>query len=189
MRLLAEKDIQTYQHSLRVGALCRRMALHLHLDKKQTLQLVQGGCLHDIGKVGIPDEILNKNSALTAKEWEFMRLHPSIGTQMMQEHAHTDKEIMEIIHFHHERWNGEGYPNGLKGEEIPIFARICAIIDTFDSMVSDRPYRKGLSFEAAEQELLLHSGKQFDSYLVDLFLKSFHPIGEEKPVAEHLRRS
>ncbi|TXK71792.1 HD-GYP domain-containing protein [Paenibacillus sp. N3.4] len=177
MRLLKEKDLQTYQHSLRVGELCKRMAVYLHLNEKQTRQLVQGSCLHDIGKVGIPDEILNKSSALTAQEWEVMRQHPYIGTKILLEHGDIETEIIEIIHYHHERWNGEGYPCGLKENKIPVFARICAIIDTFDCMVSDRPYRKGLSFAEAEQELLIHSGTQFDSYYVDAFLNLFHTIG------------
>ncbi|WP_244209142.1 HD-GYP domain-containing protein [Paenibacillus ferrarius] len=185
MRLLAEKDLPTYQHSLRVGALCKRMAAYLHLDEQQTSQLVQGGCLHDIGKVGIPDGILNKTSPLTPGDWAFIRQHPEVGTTIMLEHGDVDKEIIEIIQYHHERWNGEGYPHGLKGYEIPVFARICAIIDTYDSMVSDRPYRRGLSFEEAEQELLRHSGTQFDSYYVDLFLNLFHTVGVN-PISQEL---
>lgn len=168
--LLLKKDVNTYEHSLRVGKLCKMMASLLQLDEKQTRQLIQGGCLHDIGKLLIPDQILMKDSALTDQEWKIMKQHPVLGSNMMMAFTELDPKIAEIILYHHERWNGQGYPSGLSGENIPAFARICAIIDAFDSMVSDRPYRKGLSINTAVKELLSHSGTQFDPNYVALFL-------------------
>ncbi|MCR8636200.1 HD-GYP domain-containing protein [Paenibacillus radicis (ex Xue et al. 2023)] len=182
---LLGKDVNTYDHSLRVGKLCKMMATYLHLDEKQTCQLILGGCLHDIGKIFIPDQILKKASALTAQEWKVMQEHPSLGASMIREYGCMDQEIIDVIDFHHERWNGMGYPNGLKGNSTPEFARICGILDSFDSMVTDRPYRKGLTFRQAEEELLLHSGTQFDSYYVDIFLRLSPSFGEIYPFKKH----
>lgn len=97
----------------------------------------------------------------------------------MQEYRHLDKEIIEIVQFHHERWNGEGYPTGISGHNIPDFARICAIIDAFDCMVSNRPYRQGMSVGEATNQLLLHAGQQFDEHYVRIFIQLFHlePLG------------
>ncbi|NIK77782.1 putative nucleotidyltransferase with HDIG domain [Paenibacillus castaneae] len=174
--LLKAKDRDTYEHSLRVGELCKLMAGRLSMDDEQTKHLFHGGLLHDIGKMFIDPNILQKRSALTKEEWTIMQRHASFGAEMMSAYGDVDNEILDIIRYHHERWNGRGYPYGLSGKHIPRFARICGIIDSFDSMVSDRPYRKGLTFMEAKEELVCHSGTQFDKQFVDLFISLFPSI-------------
>ncbi|SFM06741.1 HDIG domain-containing protein [Paenibacillus sp. 1_12] len=174
MNQLMDRDSHTYDHSVRVSSLAKVMALGLNLNERQTNHLVTGCFLHDIGKLRIPIEILNKTSSLTPNEWNLMKLHPGVGTELLHEYQYLDKEIIEIVHFHHERWDGEGYPNGLSGRDIPEFARICAIIDAFDCMVSNRPYRKGLSVGEATKQLLTNAGQQFDENYVRIFIKLFN---------------
>ncbi|WP_233455252.1 HD-GYP domain-containing protein [Paenibacillus elgii] len=168
---LMEKDVDTYEHSLRVGKLAKSMALMMRLNLAQTRQLVIGCCLHDIGKIYMPDSILKKDTSLTEREWRMMKQHPVLGSDILKIHAPEEQEIIDIVEFHHERWNGTGYPYGLSGVDIPAFARICTIIDSFDSMLSDRPYRSGMSLEEAKEELRRHSGTQFDKQYVELFLQ------------------
>jgi putative nucleotidyltransferase with HDIG domain len=171
MNQMMEVDTDTYEHSVRVASIAKAMAIGLKLDKRQAHQLITGCFLHDIGKLRIPQEVLNKTSALAPHEWNLMKLHSTIGADMLRQHAHIDKEIIEVVEFHHERWNGEGYPKGLHGLEIPVFARICAIIDAFDCMISDRPYRKALSVSEATKQLLQHAGQQFDESYVHMFIQ------------------
>lgn len=128
---LLKKDVATYEHSIRVGSMAKIMATCLQFDEVQTYKLIAGCCLHDIGKVLIPDSILKKHSSLTPEEWEAMKHHPFQGVQMAALEGLVDQDIVGTIHFHHERWNGSGYPSGLKGLEIPVYARICSIIDAF----------------------------------------------------------
>ncbi|MGG1519500.1 HD domain-containing phosphohydrolase [Paenibacillus oryzisoli] len=169
MEQLLKKDLNTYEHSVRVGKLCAAMAAPLQLDEKQAEWLLLGGCLHDVGKMLVPKYILTKKSALSPHEWKIMQQHTYLGAQTLHDYE-VEPEIVDIIHFHHERLNGKGYPLGLSGRDIPALAQICGIVDSFDSMVSDRPYRKGMPFQDAEEELLLHSGTQFDSEYVQMFL-------------------
>lgn len=168
---LKKKDVATYEHSIRVGKLAKIMASALHLNSQQTYDLVAGCLLHDIGKIHIPDELIKKESPLTVSEWEVMKFHPVLGANWAAKEGIENKCILEIIEYHHERWDGAGYPYGLRGNFIPIFARICTIIDAFDSMVHDRSYRKGMSAQEAKDELLYQSQKQFDKNLVQIFLK------------------
>ncbi|MCZ8514444.1 HD-GYP domain-containing protein [Paenibacillus filicis] len=175
---LKAKDENTYEHSLRVGKLCEVLAGRLQLDEKRTTLLTLGGYLHDIGKMLIPDPILLKDSALTEEEWGIMKLHPNLGSIIMLGNDYVNQELNDIIELHHERLNGSGYPYGLQGDKIPTLARICAIADAFDSMVSDRPYRKGLPLQEAAEELRLHSGTQFDKHLVKVFLESIPSFRE-----------
>ncbi len=168
---LMEKDVDTYEHSLRLGKLAKGMALMMRLNLAQTRQLVIGCCLHDIGKIYMPDSILKKKTSLTEREWRMMKQHPVLGADILRIHAPEEQTIIGIVEFHHERWNGTGYPCGLSGTDIPAFARICSIIDSFDSMLSDRPYRSGISLEEAKEELRRHSGTQFDKQYVELFLQ------------------
>ncbi len=179
MNQLMDKDSITYDHSVRVSSLAKVMARGLNLNERQTNHLVTGCFLHDIGKLRIPQEILNKTSALTSHEWDLIKLHPSIGAKLLQEYRHLDKEIVDIVQFHHERWNGGGYPTGISGRNIPDFARICAIIDAFDCMVSNRPYRQGMSVGEATNQLLLNAGQQFDEHYVRIFIQLFNlePLG------------
>lgn len=167
---LMKKDFATYEHSMRVGKMAKIMAFHLNFNPQQTRDLVIGCLMHDIGKILIPDEILKKESSLTVREWETMRRHPAMGTSLAAKNGIETQSIIEIITYHHERWDGAGYPYGLRGDYIPAFARICSIIDTFDCMVHDRPYRKGVSIQEAKDELWCQCKKQFDKNLVQVFL-------------------
>jgi HD-GYP domain-containing protein (c-di-GMP phosphodiesterase class II) len=126
--------------------------------------------VHDLGKVGIPDYILFKPGPLSEEEWQIMRQHPEKGYRIAQ--STTDLAgISELILKHHERWDGKGYPLGLKGEEIPIECRILAIVDAFDSMTNDRPYRKAMPVAEVQEELQRCAGSQFDPQLVPIFLQ------------------
>ena len=125
--------------------------------------------LHDIGKVGINDAILQKPSALTDAEWLEMRKHPEIGFRIAQNNIDL-APISEYILAHHERWDGKGYPRGLKGEEIPILARILAVVDAFDAMTNERIYSKPRSHEAAAAEILRCAGSQFDPQIAQIFV-------------------
>jgi HD-GYP domain-containing protein (c-di-GMP phosphodiesterase class II) len=126
--------------------------------------------LHDIGKIGISDSILLKPDKLTAEEWEEIRKHPIVGHQIVQGIKFLERPA-SLIKWHHERFDGKGYPNGLKGRDIPLEARLFAIVDTYDALTSDRPYRKAFSSEAAETEIKRCSGTQFDPDLVQVFLQ------------------
>jgi HD-GYP domain-containing protein (c-di-GMP phosphodiesterase class II) len=129
------------------------------------------GCtLHDIGKIGVPDSILNKPSKLSEEEQALMRNHPKVGLKIIGG-IELFKPAIPFIIAHHEYYDGSGYPKGLKGEEIPIEGRILAVVDTFDAILSDRPYRKGSSLERAVSELLKNRGTQFDPQVVDVFLE------------------
>lgn len=146
-------------------ALTKRLAPELAEDPA----VCQGYLLHDIGKVGIPEHILGKPGPLTREEWEVMRTHPIIGSQILSPIKFFQRAI-PIVEAHHERWDGRGYPRGLRGEEIPLPARIFAVSDTFDAMTSDRPYRAALSFEHAVEEIRRCAGRQFDTEVVEAFL-------------------
>ena len=153
---------RTYQYAI---ALTRRVAP----DLAQDASVGYGYLLHDIGKVGIPDAILNKEGPLDESEWRIMRTHPVIGLQLVQPIRFLG-DAVQIVKSHHERWDGKGYPEGKAGEDIYLPARIFAIIDTFDAMTSDRPYRKGLPVHAAMEEIDRCGGTQFDPELATAFI-------------------
>ncbi|MDW8104290.1 MAG: response regulator [Armatimonadota bacterium] len=136
--------------------------LHPHIER--------GALLHDVGKIGIPDHILFKNGPLTAAEWEIMRQHPVIGYHMCVKVRALRQAAEEVVLCHHEQWDGSGYPRGLRGEEIPLGARLFAVADTLDAMTSDRPYRKALPLEKAYEEIERCTGTQFDPHVVKVFL-------------------
>jgi len=144
-------------------------------DRTFSVEIERGALLHDIGKIGIPDSILRKAGPLTDKEREIIKEHPFLGYEMVEEFSFLHK-ASRVVLFHHESYDGRGYPYGLKGEEIPLEARIFAIADTLDAITSDRPYRKGQSFRSAFDEIERVSGTQFDPYIVDAFLS----VPEEK---------
>ncbi len=160
----------TPRHSRFVAVYSVLLAGALGIRDVHTLRCIErGALLHDIGKMGVPAAILNKVGPLTAVEREIIRDHPVIGYKMIEEFGFL-KEAAEIVLCHHERFDGRGYPRGLAGEEIPLGARIFALADTLDAITSDRPYRRGKSFEAAFQEIERSSGSQFDPRIVDGFL-------------------
>jgi HD-GYP domain-containing protein (c-di-GMP phosphodiesterase class II) len=163
------KDTHTRSHLDRAHdyavALAQRVAPELAKDQS----LRYGFFLHDIGKIGIPERILSKPAPLTEEEWAIMRTHPVLGAQIL-EPVKFLRPALAIVESHHERWDGDGYPRGLRGEQIPLGARIFALVDAFDAMTSDRPYRSALRFEQAVERIAVAAGSQFDPEVVRAFV-------------------
>jgi putative nucleotidyltransferase with HDIG domain len=166
---LDAKDAETEGHCQRVTAFTMYIARAMGLDKTALRQIVRGAFLHDIGKMAIPDSILRKPGPLTDDERTVMRTHCAKGFAMLKRIPFL-KEAAEIVLTHQEYFNGSGYPQGLKGEEIPLGSRIFAVADTLDAMISDRPYRKALPIRVAREEIKKYSGTQFDPRVVEVFL-------------------
>jgi HD-GYP domain-containing protein (c-di-GMP phosphodiesterase class II) len=187
MRTVELKDQETASHCARVGRGSRLLARAAGLDEYAQKVCEYAGMFHDVGKVGVPDSILNKPSKLTESEYEIMKEHPVLSVQAILPLAKLSPFIRETIpgvRYHHERYDGAGYPAGIMGEAIPLEARIILIADTFDAMTVSRAYRKGLSAEAAYAELQLYAGRQFDPRLVRIFLDAQPRWGrEERTVA------
>jgi HD-GYP domain-containing protein (c-di-GMP phosphodiesterase class II) len=154
---------RTYQYAM---ALTRRAAP----EYAERAEIGYGYLLHDIGKVGIPDAVLNKPGPLTEEEWGLMRMHPVIGVNIVKP-LKLLGDAVGIIRWHHERWDGKGYPEGLKGEEIYLPARIFMMADTFDAMTTDRPYRRALPIHVALEEIERHAGTQFDPELARMWVE------------------
>ena len=169
-RSVEEKDEDTEGHCHRLERLAIATGEKLHLDGDQLITLSYAAYLHDVGKVKVPDRILNKPGPLTDEEWGEMRKHPEYGAQMLEGKEFL-RDAANVIYAHHERYDGSGYPRGLAGDDIPIEARIIAVVDAYDAMVSDRPYRKALSKKTAIEELEKNSGSQFDPQVVSAFLR------------------
>lgn len=163
------RDTETAGHSQRVTLYSLEIARRLDCTADQLKQLRRGAYLHDIGKIGIPDSILLKEGKLTAEEAAVMQTHVRIGYDIVCRIAFL-AGAAEIVLTHQERYDGTGYPQGLAGEEIPLGARVFAVADTLDAMTSDRPYRRALTFEAAQAEIVRESGRQFDPEVVEAFL-------------------
>lgn len=163
------KDTYTGGHAQRVAGLAGKIAAGIDPLLGQDEQLRFGFVLHDVGKIGVPEGILRKESALTPDEWVLMKTHPLIGIQIISPLA-LDRQIEDVVRHHHERWDGRGYPDGLAALEIPLGARIFSVADTFDAMTTDRPYRRGVSISDAIREIQEQSGKQFDPAAVDAFI-------------------
>lgn len=168
-----EKDVGS--HSERVMNYSELLAARIGLDGTELHHLSRGALLHDIGKIGVADRTLLKTSRLDDREWHEIRRHPQVGYDILSEISFL-KAPAEIILNHHERFDGAGYPNGLKGEEIPLGARIFGLVDTLDAMTTDRPYRKALPFGAVIDEVIRCRGSQFDPRIADIFLSI--PRGE-----------
>jgi HD-GYP domain-containing protein (c-di-GMP phosphodiesterase class II) len=139
------------------------------LSPDEVSKVSTAALLHDIGKIGIPDKVLNKKGKLSGEDWEAIKAHPRLGASIIGNMPHLVPCVNSILH-HHERWDGGGYPEGLKDEEIPIEARILAIADSFEAMTSARPYRPALSLEQVVKELRQGAGLQFDPKLVEIFI-------------------
>lgn len=155
------------------------LAERIGLDAKKVKLLEVAALLHDIGKIGVPDKILQKRGSLTSKEGEQIKEHPLISEKIIS--ATTLKEVLPWILAHHERWDGKGYPKGLKAHEIPLEARILAICDTYDAMISRRPYRPALPIDLALKELEKAKGKQLDPNLTEIFC---HLVADSRLMAE-----
>ncbi len=164
------RDQETNSHTQRVTELTVRLARAMGLDEDAIVQIRRGAILHDIGKMGIPDAILRKAGALTDEEWMIMRRHPEYAKQLLAPITFL-QPALSIPHYHHERWDGLGYPCGLQGEEIPLPARIFAVVDVYDALRTDRPYRAGWSEERVRAHLRAQAGSHFDPLVIDVFLE------------------
>ncbi len=163
---------ETYEHSLRVARLAHATGRTYGFDGARLKQLGQAAMLHDIGKILVPESFLNRPRKLTRAEFFVLRLHPTFGALLLS-YFNLSKELCIRTQHHHERWDGNGYPNKLGGEEIPLMARIVQVADTYDAMVVDRPYRQASTHDEAVTELSRHRHKQFDARMVEAFLDSF----------------
>jgi len=171
------RDNETGFHILRMSKVCKKIALNLGLGKERAELIQLASQMHDIGKIGIPDGILLKPEKLNGDEWRIMKTHTTIGEKILRG---SDSELLEfarkIALTHHERWDGSGYPDGLKGEDIPIEGRIASISDVFDALLSVRPYKKAWTVDETLAEISQSSGKQFDPELVDILNNIVHDI-------------
>jgi putative two-component system response regulator len=163
------RDKETEGHTQRVAEKTILLARAYGMKEEEIKYVWRGALLHDVGKLGIPDSILLKPGKLTDDEWRIMRQHPVYAYQWLSQIDYLQLAL-DIPYCHHERWDGTGYPRGLKGTEIPIAARLFAIIDVWDALTSDRPYRKAMSPEEVRQYILQESGKHFDPNVVQLFM-------------------
>jgi putative nucleotidyltransferase with HDIG domain len=179
------RDTETQWHSRRVAVYSKRLAVELGIDGDDLLAIERGALLHDVGKIGVSDTILLKPGKLTPAEWAEMQKHSEYGYRILEKIEFLG-DAKRLVREHHERWDGRGYPQGLKREEIYIGARIFAVIDTYDAMTSDRPYRKALSHEAACKEIHDMDGTQFDPVVV----RAWENIGKEEilSIKEDIKR-
>ena len=164
------RDHETEGHSRRVTEMTLRLARAMGLDEAELVHVRRGALLHDIGKMGIPDAILLKPGTLTDEEWQVMRRHPTYAYEMLSPIAFL-RPALEIPYCHHEKWDGTGYPRGLKGEQIPLAARIFAAVDIWDALRSDRPYRKGWPEERVCEHIASLAGTHLDPAVVAAFLR------------------
>lgn len=194
VQAIEAKDTFTSNHSCKVSKYAELLARAAGLDEPEIQEVAYGGLLHDIGKIGVPDEIINKPGKLTDDEFRIIKSHPVIGDRII-----APLEGAEMLHppvrFHHEHWDGSGYPDGLAGEDIPLIARIITVSDVFEALTSDRPYRKRMSLETAVGILRDESGTTMDPRLVDIFLHEVLPhieaevrtAAEDNPADEETR--
>ena len=171
------KDKYTRQHSSRVTQYAIEIAQIMGCSEDDLQRIRTCAPLHDIGKIGISDSILNKTSKLTDEEFDIIKSHPLIGVNIVSPLG-LDKNEIAIIRNHHERWDGNGYPDGLKADNIPFLSRILVVADSFDAMISDRAYRKAIPFEKCIEELIRNKGTQFDPDVVDASIKAFTEIAD-----------
>jgi HD-GYP domain-containing protein (c-di-GMP phosphodiesterase class II) len=173
------RDQETRGHSVRVASHSLEMAQLIGISGEDELATIyRGALMHDVGKIGVPDGVLLKPGRLTEDEWKLMRKHPALGYRILAQVPYL-RPTARIVLAHHERWDGGGYPRGTRGEDIPLGARIFAICDTYDAILSDRPYRAGQSPDVALQEILRCAGSQFDPKLVEAFEALFPRWAEE----------
>jgi putative nucleotidyltransferase with HDIG domain len=169
-RALELRDMETEGHSRRVVDLTLKMARQMGISDREQAHVRRGALLHDIGKMGVPDAILQKPGKLNDEEWQIMHQHPVYAFDWLSSIKYLHLAL-DIPYCHHERWDGTGYPRGLRAEQIPLAARIFAIVDVWDALLSDRPYRKAWSEEKAIEHICEQSGKHFDPQVVDVFLQ------------------
>ena len=176
-RAIEYRDSETGIHTARMGLYIYHLATAIGFDPDECEIISTASSLHDIGKIAIPDSILKKPGKLTPQETEIMMTHPTIGAQLLS--GSTSKFLQmgeDIALTHHERWDGTGYPNGLKGKETPLVGRICGLCDVFDALTCKRPYKEAWTVEQAVEEIQKGSGSQFDPQVVDCFMKALPQI-------------
>jgi putative nucleotidyltransferase with HDIG domain len=166
------RDIYTRGHTERVCYMALSLCGEMGWNEEKLWEVKMGGILHDIGKIGVPDAILNKAEALTNEQFEIMKQHPVVGAKILEDISFLTPAIPYVL-YHHERFDGKGYPFGLRNDQIPIQGRLMAVVDTFDAMTSDRPYRKAKSFQMALKEIQDCAGSQFDPHIAELFLNAW----------------
>ncbi|MFC5451209.1 HD-GYP domain-containing protein [Paenibacillus aestuarii] len=171
-KLLDSRDTYTATHSENVAKYASMIAQEMKLSAKQCDIIYIGGLLHDIGKIGIPESVLTKSGRLTAEEYNTIKRHPKIGFEIIK-HISAFREthgVLDMVLYHHERYDGQGYPEGLKAQEIPLMARILSVADSYDAMTTKRAYRERMELEYVYQEFINNKGSQFDPKVVDAFL-------------------
>jgi len=168
-RALELRDLETKGHTMRVTHMTVGLARSIGFSEDELIHIRRGAILHDIGKIGIPDSILLKPGKLTEDEWKIMRQHSHYGYEMLLPISFL-KPALDIVIYHHEKWDGSGYPKALKGKDIPLAARIFSVVDVWDALTSNRPYRKALPEEKALDMILEESGTHFDPDMVDAFI-------------------
>jgi len=186
---LDARDPYTYEHSFRVAQYAEIIAYDMGLSKMACQSIHIAAHLHDIGKIGVQDRVLNKGGKLTTEEMLDMQAHSRIGANILKRTS-IFQEISDIALYHHERFDGLGYPTGLKGDAIPLESRIIAVVDSFDAMTSNRPYRQGMQAEAAANEIFHHNNQQFCPIIVKHFQKIFDQLlpyinGTAETLADH----
>jgi HD-GYP domain-containing protein (c-di-GMP phosphodiesterase class II) len=175
-RAMDLRDKETEGHTRRVTEAAVRLGRVLELPQQEVIHLRRGALLHDIGKMGIPDAILLKPGPLTDEEWVLMKQHPALAYEMLAQVRYLQPAI-SIPYCHHEKWDGTGYPRGLKGEQIPLPARIFTIVDAYDGLISDRPYRPAWTREKALEYIRSEEGKHFDPAIVEAFFRMIEGEG------------
>jgi putative nucleotidyltransferase with HDIG domain len=172
-RALDLRDRETEGHTQRVTELTVRLARRMGIGGEELTHIRRGALLHDIGKMGVPDRILLKPDHLADDEWTVMRQHPVYAYRLLSPIRHL-RQALDIPYCHHERWDGTGYPRGLKGEQIPVAARLFAVVDVWDALCSDRPFRRAWPEARARDYLREHAGSHFDPQAVNLFFQSLN---------------
>jgi putative nucleotidyltransferase with HDIG domain len=168
-RVLEYRDLETKGHTERVEELALRLGQALGFPDLEGLRL--GAYFHDLGKLALPDAILKKPAALSTGEWRLVKTHPEVGLEILKDLPFFPKTALNVVLYHHERWDGSGYPKGLKGEEIPLEACIFAVVDVWDALISQRPYKEAWPEARAREELLAQAGKTLDPKVVRIFLE------------------
>jgi putative two-component system response regulator len=180
---LESKDCATSRHAERLVGHSEAVARELGLDDDVRFSIRVGACLHDIGKVGVPEHVLRKAGPLTMEERAMMRLHPEIGAAILED-IDTWEDVRIIVRHHHEHWNGAGYPHGLRSTDIPVGARIVSVVDAFDVMIAGRPYAPARPLEQAIEELIAERGRQFDPDAVDALVATLARPGDYHDVVD-----
>ncbi len=174
---LEAKDNYTSGHSERVAFMTSKLSEGIGIKGVELEDIDIAAHLHDIGKIGVPDKVLNKNGKLLPHEWEYIKAHPRIGFDILSK-SNKLKDISKIVLYHHERWDGKGYPRGLAGIDIPLGSRVIAVCDSIDAMTSNRPYREAMSFKKCINEIIINSGLMFDPVIVQYIVDNLSSVSE-----------